>query len=416
MGKKIKIGFIGLGGRGYGLLKDVLLEMHDEDVDITAVCDLYEDRIAAAAELVEKKTGVKPLRTADYHEVIACKNVDAVIIASAWESHIEIAIASMKAGKRVATEVGGAYSIEDCWRLVYTYEETGVPCMLLENCCYGKIELTVMNMVRKGMLGDIVHCEGGYMHDLRDEVSGGKENRHYRLRNYVNRCCENYPTHELGPIAKLLDINNGNRLVSLTSTASCAKGLHTYILDRKGEGDPFAQTKFAQGDIVTTVLKCANGETITLVLDTTLPRTYSRHFTIRGTKGSYFEDTNSFFFDKDHHPKYEFDGKPLWDNFDEYAKDNLHPLWQNYDPKGGHGGMDWIVFHAFIDSVRNDVRPPIDTYDTATYMCISALSEQSIAKGSMPMDIPDFTRGKWYMRNDIADGPYNLDKIEEYKY
>lgn len=413
--KTVNIGFIGLGGRGYGLLADVLLPMHEEGVNITAVCDKYEDRIENAARLVEEKSGIKPYTSADYRDIIAHKDVEAVIIASAWESHIEISIAAMKACKPVATEVGGAYDITDCWRLVDAYEQTGIHCMMLENCCYGEVELMVLNMVRKGMLGDIVHCEGGYMHDLRAEVANGRENRHYRLRNYANRCCENYPTHELGPIAKVLDINNGNRFLTLTSTASCAKGLHEFIVETKGENDPLAKLQFAQGDVVTTVIKCAGGQTVTLTLDTTLPRAYSRHFTVRGTKGLYSEDNNCFFFDKEHH-EYEWDSKPIWNNFDNYKEENIHQLWKDYDPKGGHGGMDWLVFSAFIDSVKNGTRPPIDTYDTATLMCISALSEQSIAKGSMPVDIPDFTRGKWYMRDDIADGEYNLDKIEEYKY
>jgi hypothetical protein len=135
----------------------------------------------------------------------------------------------MKAGKYVGVEVGGAYSVDDCWRLVRTYEETGVPCMLMENCCYGRQELLVLNMVKQGLFGDIVHCQGGYRHDLREEITNGRENRHYRLRNYMNRNCENYPTHELGPIAKILGINRGNRMVSLVSMSSQAKGLHEYI-------------------------------------------------------------------------------------------------------------------------------------------------------------------------------------------
>lgn len=415
MDKQIKIGFIGLGQRGYGLLSEVLLKMQDEGVLVTAVCDVYEDRIENAAKLVKERLDIEPFTSKDYRDIIACDNVDAIVIATAWEYHIEIAVAAMEAGKPVATEVGGAYDIADCWRLVNTYEKTGVHCMMLENCCYGEVELMLLKMVREGKLGEIVHCEGGYQHDLRSEIANGRENRHYRLRNYTNRCCDNYPTHELGPIAKLLDINNGNRFISLVSVASGAKGLHEYIVENKGENDPFANTNFVQGDVVTTIIKCANGQTVTIILDTTLPRFYSRHFTVRGTKGAYFEDNNCFYFDKVHH-EYEWDGKPIWNNFDQYKEENTHPLWKGYDPKGGHGGMDWHIFMAFIESLKNGTRPPIDTYDTATYMSITPLSERSIAQGSVPVEIPDFTRGKWYMRDDIVDCEYNLDKIEDYKY
>jgi hypothetical protein len=282
----------------------------------------------------------------------------------------------------------------------------------MENCCYGKRELMVMNMVRKGLLGDVVHCSGGYLHDLREEVAKGNENRHYRLRNYLNRNCENYPTHELGPIAKILDINNGNRMVSLTSTASCAKGLHEYVIANNGENDVLADKQFAQGDVITTVIKCAQGQTITLVLDTTLPRAYSRGFTVRGTKAAYFEDMDAMFIDGEHNDC-EFDAKKIWNNAESYNEKYAHPLWQNYDPKGGHGGMDYLVFSAFLEAVKTGKKPPIDVYDAAAYMCITALSEESIHLGGAPVAIPDFTRGKWYMRDDIAyDLQFNLDRSD----
>ena len=171
---------------------------------------------------------------------------------------------------------------------------------MLENCCYGRRELLVKNMVDLGLFGEIVHCSGGYLHDLRHEISFGRENRHYRLRNYINRNCENYPTHELGPIARVLDINHGNRMLSLSSFASKAAGLHQYISTDKSDDTELLNTQFAQGDIITTVIKCAGGQTIVLTLDTTLPRYYSRGFTVRGTKGFYEETTDSIFLDSQH--------------------------------------------------------------------------------------------------------------------
>ena len=410
MSKPMKIAVAGLGGRGRGLIKEAILPAcEDYNIEIAAVYDPYEDRKAQGVQIVLEKTGKAPIAAATYQEILDNPEIDAVILPSAWEAHIPGAIAAMKAGKRVAFEVGGAYSLQDCWDLVNTYEETGVPCMMLENCCYGKWELMSLNMVRQGLFGDIVHCSGGYHHDLRKEITCGEENRHYRLRNYLNLNCENYPTHELGPIAKILDINDGNRMVSLTATASCAKGLHEYVLATKGADHPLAKKEFAQGDIVTTVIKCAKGQTITLTLDTSLPRSYSRAFTVRGTKGSYFGEINAVFLDGVHN-EHEFDATPLWQNADKYFEEYAHPLWKNYEIKGGHGGMDYMVISAFFDSLVNGVNPPIDAYDCAAYMCITALSEESIHLGSAPVSIPDFTRGKWYMRDDIADCKYKLNR------
>lgn len=409
MSDKIKIAVVGLGGRGSGLIPGAILPAcEDYNIEIAAVYDPYEDRTEAAVKSVLEITGKAPVGAKNYQEILDDPEIKGVIISSAWEAHIPQAIAAMKAGKYAAFEVGGAYSLEDCWRLVNTYEETGVPCMLLENCCYGEVEMMVMNMVRQGIFGDVVHCQGGYHHDLRYEISNGEELRHYRLRNYTNRNCENYPTHELGPIAKILDINNGNRMVSLTSTASCAKGLHEYIVQQRGADHPLSSVEFAQGDVVTTVIKCAKGQTITLVLDTTLPRVYSRGFTVRGTKGSYFEDMNMVFIDGVQEESWS--AKPYWDNAKEYLETYKHPMWKDYDPKGGHGGMDYLVISAFFESMTTGKKPPIDAYDAAAYMCITALSEESIIKGSAPVAIPDFTRGKWYMRDDIAESKFRLDR------
>ena len=415
MSKIVKLGVIGLGQRGLMLLRDVIFPLQGEVFDLKAVCDLYSDRVAAAGKDAAELAGITPLGTTAYRDVLALGDVDAVIVASSWESHVPIALDAMKAGKYVGLEVGGAYTVEDCLALVRTHEETGTHLMFLENCCYGKRELMALNMFREGVFGEVVHCAGGYMHDLRGEIAGGKENRHYRLRNYLNRNCENYPTHELGPIAKLLDINNGNRMLSLTSTASAARGLHEFVVDRRAPDDALADARFAQGDVVTTVIRCAGGQTITLTLDTTLPRFYSRGFTVRGTKASYFGETDCVFIDKEH-SEYEFCGEKLWGNAKEFEKEYLHPLWRNYDGRGGHDGMDWLVLHAFAEAVSKNVRPPIDVYDAAAYMCITPLSERSIALGSQPVEIPDFTRGRWYRREDICELEYALDRDGEKLY
>ncbi len=399
MKDRIRIGLIGYGQRGSMLLNGILSAMTDMDIEIAGVCDAYEDRAKAAADYVRQNVGNTPICTTDYRDLLSVKEIDGILIISAWESHIQIAVDAMRAGKYVGMEVGGAYSIEDCWRLVHTYEATGVPCMLLENCCYGRREMMALRMAEEGVLGEIVHCSGGYCHDLRSEITNGEALRHYRLRNYLNRCCENYPTHELGPIAKILKINHGNRFLSLSSFASCAKGLNTYAAREKGADSPLAKARFVQGDIVTTSIRCAGGETIALTLDTTLPRPYSRGFTVRGTKGMYAEDTDSVFIDGAHNA-YDFNWKPQWGNAEKYAERYEHPVWQEYKThiRGGHDGIDWLVLRAFIESVKSAAEPPIDVYDAAAWMCISVLSEESIALGGAPVAVPDFTGGRWMNR------------------
>ena len=397
MKDKINIGLIGLGGRGIGLLKLFLLH---QDVNIIAVCDSYEDRCEEAAKLIEEAGQQQPYKSVDYNDIIAIDKVNAIILCTSWDNHIDIAIQAMEAGKYVGCEVGGAYSITQCWKLIDAYERTKVPVMMLENCIYGREELMILNMVKLGLFGEVVHCSGGYLHDLREEVALGKENRHYRLNNYIHRNAENYPTHELGPIARILDINHGNRMLTLTSMASKARGLKEYIKSNKPDDKELLETEFNQGDVVNTFIKCANGETILLTLDTTLPRYYSRGFTVKGTKGMYTEENQSIFLDNSHN-EYHFDWKEHWGNVENYREEYDHPIWKKYIKEGvkeGHGGMDWLVFCDFIESVKNKEQTPIDVYDMASWMCISTLSEDSIALGGQPVAIPDFTNGAWMSR------------------
>ncbi len=399
MNTKIKIGMIGLGARGLGLLQPVFLQ--HPDIIIEAVCDVYQDRCESAAKIIQENGQEYPKVTNNYKEILDMKEIDAVILCTSWDNHVKIAIEAMEAGKYVGCEVGGAYSIQECWKLVEAYERTNVPVMMLENCVYGRTEMMIAHMVELGVFGEIVHCEGGYKHDLRDEVTFGKENRHYRLKNYIHRNAENYPTHELGPIARILHINHGNRMLSLTSMASKAAGLKNFIKENKAEDSELLRTEFHQADVVNTIIKCANGETILLTLDTTLPRYYSRGFTIQGTKGMYCEENDSIFIDGQEHTKDHFDWKKHWGNAQEYREQYEHPLWKKYLKEGvkqGHGGMDWLVFCDFVESVKNKTQTPIDVYDMAAWMSISALSEQSIALGGQPVPIPDFTNGAWMNR------------------
>ncbi len=407
--KKARIAMIGLGGRGYGLLR--LNLVHMKNVEVVGICDVYQDRIDKAIEKVKKVCGNTPKGSTNYKDFLQDENVDIIMITCAWEGHIDIAVEAMQSGKFVAMEVGGAYSVEDCWRLVDTYEQTKTPLMMLENCCYGEYELMTLRMVREGIFGDIVHCEGGYHHDLREEVAFGKENRHYRLKNYLERNCENYPTHEIGPIAKVLDINRGNLFTKLTSYSSVAKGLHEYILANKADDKELVASQFKQGDVITTIIETIKGQTVVIQLDTTLPRPYSRGYTIRGTKAMYQEDNNLVFLDNKKFKMFDFNSRPLWNNGKKFAKKFAHRIWKNKGAvvKAGHGGMDSLVLNAMVEAFLEGYYPPIDVYDTATWMVITALSEQSIKNNNQTMEFPDFTRGKWKNRQDVCLGHYSLE-------
>lgn len=412
MEKIIKVAVIGLGQRGMQLIEP-MLKMND--VQIIAVCDAYDDRAEHACKTVADAGFDEPFHTCNYKEILALESLDAVVIATSWERHIEIAVEAMRKGIFTAMEVGGTYNLQECFDLVQAQEETGTPFFFLENCCYGQRELMCLNMARQGVFGEIVHCDGAYRHDLRNEVSYGRENRHYRLSHYKEHNCENYPTHDLGPIAKILGINRGNRMLRLVSVASKSRGLHEYIREHKADDEELMNTQFKQGDIVTTVITCENGETITLTLDTTLPRIYSRNFTVHGTKGMYQEDGDYVFLEKDIEGDVaEIDMNPqkIWKNADKYAEDYDNDLWKHKSKgmlESGHGGMDYLVLRSMINAIKRETLPAIDVYDAASWMCITALSEKSIENGNIPVEIPDFTNGKYKNRKDKSTGKYALD-------
>lgn len=405
--KKARVGFIGLGPtRGYALM---WLSCQIEEMEIAALCDVYPDRIQAAQDYLKEVGRPEAYEYTDYRQFLKEADVDAVIIATPWPWHVDIVVEALKAGVAVGCEVGGGYSEEDCWRLVRTVEETGTPFMFLENCCYDKAELLATNMTRKGLFGKIVNASGAYCHDLREEIITGREKRHYRLDQYIARNCENYPTHELGPIAKVLNINRGNRMLSLVSVGSLSAGLKEYAKE-KGRTE-FDDVDFKQSDIVHTVIKCAGGETIHLKLGTTLPRFYDRAFMVEGTKGFFNQSIHAVYIDEgketicgDTYPN----TKKALGSAETYEEKYLPKMWKEIKPEEmeqGHGGMDLFMLREFVDCVIHKKEMPIDVYDAAAWMCISYLSEQSIACGGAPQPIPDFTRGKWITRQpkDVID-------------
>lgn len=409
--KTVRIGAIGISHRGSGMLR---LMMRFKGVICPAVCDIYEDRRDDGIEIVknsEHYSGYQVNGYLDYKEMLEKEELDAVLVCTTWISHARIATDAMKEGLHVGVEVGGAASEEECWQMVRASEENGKFCMLLENCCYGQAEMAIFNMVKKGVFGEIIHLAGGYEHDLRDEIAYGREIRHGRLYNFMRRNGDLYPTHQLGPIAKLIGINRGNRFLSLVSMSSKSRGLNEFLKKEKGEEYDITNFNFNQGDITTTMIKCANGETISLIHDCTLPRPYSRNARVQGTKGLWMEDGNQIYIEG-RSPRHE------WESFDPYMEEFAHPLWKIHKKnaaKYGHGGMDFLIMAAFVDSAKNNYKPPIDVYDTAAWMAVTYLSEQSVAMGSMPVPVPDFTNGMWIDREPTRRGIFCLDEVcEEY--
>ncbi len=397
--ERIRFAVCGAGCRGTGLTLDILCNM--EDVTVCGVFDPYLDKAESLAEKVEEKRGVRPAVYTSAEELFTAEKPDAVLVSTSWESHIPVTLLAMERGIAVAMEVGSVYDEGECRALIETYEKTKTPFMLMENCCFGKDELFATALCRAGVLGEVVYCHGAYMHDLREEVAYGGKNRHYRLGEYSARNRDNYPTHDLGPIAKLLGINRGNRMVSLVSRASSAKGLSAYIETREDLPE-LKGREFCQGDIVETLITCENGELISLRLDTTLPSYYSREFNVRGTKGFYEQSHNMVLTDDtvDHEFETMKTMEKHLNNAVGYYEAYLPRVWKDITPEqieAGHGGMDNIEFRVFADCLKEGREMPIDVYDAAAWMSIAYLTEESIRTG-LPVEIPDFTNGAYKTR------------------
>jgi predicted dehydrogenase len=404
---RLRLGFIGVGGRGSWLLGLALRRL---DTEIKAVCDIVPEKAQSAANAVREAGRKEPVQfTAgeeDYLHLLERDDIDAVIIATPWLWHTPMAVAAMERGKAVGVEVPAATTVQECWDLVETQERTGMPFMMMENVCYRRDVMAVLQIVREGLLGEMMHLHCGYQHDLRavkfnpgaEFGPGANGEAVWRTYHSIHRNGELYPTHGIGPVANWIDINRGNLFVSLTSHATKTRGLHEYIVAQGGEDHPNADVRFKLGDIVTTMIHTRNGETIMVSHDTNLPRPYSLAFRVQGTRGLWMNDNRSIYIEGVSPEAH------LWEPFDGYQEKYDHPLWKRYaeDAEGaGHGGMDFFVLNAFVEAVKRGEPTPLDVYDAAAWSVIGPLSEQSIAMGSHPVTFPDFTRGQWARRKPI---------------
>ncbi|WP_136468710.1 Gfo/Idh/MocA family protein [Flagellimonas onchidii] len=413
---KLKLAFIGVGLRGTNHLNNALQR---KDVEITAICDVDPKRIEIAlgniAKAGFKKPNVFGENDLDYLNLLELKEVDAVIIATPWLWHTRMAVDAMKAGKYTGLEVSAANTIEECWDLVNAHEETGSHLMILENVCYRRDVLAVLNMVKKNVFGELLHFTCGYKHDLRHvKFNDGKtaygkgvefgekgiSESKWRTQHSLLRNADVYPTHGLGPIAVMADVNRGNRFVSMTSHATKGVGLHKYIVENGGVDHPNAKLKWKQGDVITSTIETANGETIIVTHDVNSPRPYSLGFRVQGSQG---------ITDFDYHTRRIFvEGKSQghsWEEMDTWLKEYDHPLWKKhgeYASGSGHGGIDFFLMNAFVASAKQKIAPPMDVYDAAAWSAVTPLSEASIENNGEPQGFPDFTRGMWIKRK-----PYN---------
>ena len=413
---KIKLAIIGTGLRGQDHLE---LLLRRDDVDVVAICDISERMLKDAKALVTKFNKKMPEvftgNKYSYKKLLEMyKNIDGILIATPWEWHKPMIIDSINAGiKYVASEVIIGISLQDHWDVVHAAEKNNAHVMMLENVCYRRDVMAVLNMVRQNLFGELIHLQGGYQHDLREVKFNDGINPYghgvefgekgfseaaWRTEHSVHRNGDLYPTHGIGPVANYININRGNRFTSLCSFSSKARGLHNHIVKNGGASHPNSKVNFKLGDVVTTNINCANGETILLQHDTNLPRPYSLGFRVQGTEGLWMDVNKGIYIEGKSAKPHQWDNAKMW--LDKYD----HPLWKKYESAAegaGHGGMDFFVIHSFVESIKAKQPTPLDVYDAAAWSAITPLSEQSIALGNETIEFPDFTGGQWMYKKPI---------------
>lgn len=389
---RVRVGIIGVGGRGTGVLSDFLNTGH---VDLIAACDINPAATARATRLAKSKGQKEPAlygkNEKDFENLCRREDLDLVIIATPWDWHVPMAVSAMKNGHHAAVEVPAANTLAECWKLVETSEETRRHCMILENCCYGYTEMMVKLMCDADEFGEIVHGEAAYIHDLRaillEDASEGLWRRFPHIKENGNL----YPTHGLGPVAQYMNVNRGDRFETLVSLSSREASLTDYR-DRTQPADSAKRKeKYQCGDMNTSIIRTAKGRTVMLQHDVVTPRPYTRHNMISGTKGTFADYPARIYLDRM--------GDDSWHDLKEFTDKYEHPYWKANGElarkSGGHGGMDFIMAYRLIETMRQGDVPDIDVYDTAAWSAPKALSEASVKRGGAPQAFPDFTRGDW---------------------
>jgi len=388
----VRIGFVGVGLQGGSHVRNFL---GIEGVEIAAVCDIDEARAREVASWIVADDRPEPdLYTrgeTDFRRLCDRDDVDLIFNSTPWKWHVPVCLEAMETGKHTAVEVPAAYTVEDCWRLVETAERTSLHCVMMENCCYGYREMMILNMVRSGALGELLHAEGAYIHDLRSIKFSDANEGLWRWKHSVDRNGNLYPTHGIGPVAQCLDINRGDQFDFVVSMSSNARGLDLYAQEHLAPEDLRAQARYALGDMNSSLIRTKRGRTILLQHDTTSPRPYSRINLVQGTRGTvtgypdrvYIEGRNP-----DHG----------WQELEVHKAEFEHPLWSEQGEAAAgarHGGMDFLEDYRLIKCLRLGLPMDMDVYDAAAWSVLTEATETSVAAGSRPVEIPDFTRGAW---------------------
>jgi predicted dehydrogenase len=399
--RPIRLGMIGVGGRGSYLLSLAL----QAGVEVPAICDIKEPHLNRAIDIAAKaRGGRKPAGYSrgpkDYQRMLKRDDLDAVIVATPMQVHAPMAIDALKAGKHILSEVAGAMTLDDCWGMVRAAEETGKIYMLSENCCYFQPVMLITNMVAKGLFGELTYAECGYVHCCRSLLFEGNGTLTWRgemLRDYLGNL---YPTHAIGPVAQWMDINRGDRMVSLVSGSTKQTNLVDYVRRRFPKDHPAQKIRFRSTDSVTTLIRTAKGKLIDLRYDISSPRPVvsTTYYSLQGVKASYESRIDSIW----------IDGRTkgdVWEPVAKYAKEFEHPMWKQFSQQAagtGHGGGDFFVVNEFLKTVQSGGPPPVDVYDSAAWSAIIPLSGKSIAEGGAVQEVPDFTQGKWETRPGTA--------------
>ena len=389
----VRMGFVGMGNRmGVHLANFLALD----GVEVKAVCDVVPEKVQASQDAVIAAGRARPAGydrgPFDFVRMIAEQDLDLVFAATPWEWHVPVCLEAMRNGKHAATEVPAAYTVEDCWQLVETAERHGKHCMMMENCCYDRREMMMLNLVRHGILGELLHAECAYEHDLRAELFSTQGSGLWRRAHAIHRNGNLYPTHGLGPIAQCLDINRGNRFDYLVSMSSPSRGLQLWQEEHLAASDPRRAERYVLGDVNVSLIRTVREQTIYLVHNSSDPRPYSRINLLQGTRGIM----------QGYPDRIHVEGRSVqgdgWDPLDGWYAQYEHPLWTMDLARQatlGHGGMDFLEDWRLIVCLRAGLPLDQDVYDAAAWSSICELTERSVAERSRPVDIPDFTRGRW---------------------
>jgi predicted dehydrogenase len=399
----VRVAFIGLGMRGPGHVESLI---NIPGVEIVALCDMLEKNTKSVNEMLVKAGLPKAKEFFGdenaWRKVTALPNVDLVYVATDWKRHAQIGVQAMKDGKHVVIEVPAAMKMNEIWDLINTSEKTRKHCMQLENCVYDFFELTTLNMAQQGLFGEILHAEGSYIHNLEPYWADYWNN--WRLDYNATHRGDIYATHGMGPACLALNIHRGDKMNYLVSMDTKVVSIPAFIKEKTGK----ELKDFKNGDHTMTMIKTEQGKTIQIQHDVASPRPYSRMYQLTGTKG---------FANKYPVEGYALDSKAIGDDIliehkkltaHSYVSEELkkalmkkykNPIVLGIEEKakevGGHGGMDFILNYRLIYCLQNGLPLDMDVYDLAEWSCLAPLTEISLNKGSVPVEIPDFTRGGW---------------------